>query len=100
MDKSNVKSLRFEDLPEAMGQLIQRFDRIESILLNNLNKSEPEKKEEDELLTIAEAAIFTKYAEQTLRTKVMKGEVPSIRLNGKRLFRKSELIAWIKGEKI
>ncbi|MEA5109912.1 hypothetical protein SDC9_21030 [bioreactor metagenome] len=100
MDKSNVKSLRFEDLPEAMGQLIQRFDRIESILLNNLNKSEPEKKEEDELLTIAEAAIFTKYAEQTLRTKVMKGEVPSIRLNGKRLFRKSELIAWIKGETI
>ena len=100
MDKPNTKNLRFEDLPEAMGQLIQRFDRIESILLNNLNKSEPEKKEEDELLTIAEAAIFTKYAEQTLRTKVMKGEVPSIRLNGKRLFRKSELIAWIKGEKI
>lgn len=98
MVKSIKECLKFDDLPEAMGQLIQRFDRMESILLNSLNKSEPEKKADEEYLTIPQAAKFTKYAEQTLRSKVMKGEIPTLRLNGKRLFRRSELIAWINGE--
>ena len=89
-----MEKLRFEDLPEAVSMLNEKIDLIISLLrlqteqlafLINGN----------EFLTVPEAAKLTRYSEQTIRLKVMQGNIPSIKLGGKRLFNKEELLKWI-----
>ncbi len=46
-------------------------------------------------MNVPEVARLTKYTEQTIRTKVMNNEIPSHKMDGKRIFKKSEILKWI-----
>ena len=81
------------NLPQAVTIIFQELDSIKSLLLNKTNQSE-----NDQLLTIKEAAAEVKLSVQTLYGYVSRREIPfSKRPKSKRLwFSKLDLIKWIK----
>jgi len=61
-----------------------------------LKMEETSLKEASEVyLTVKQVSEMTHYAEATIRIKVMTNEIPSLRVNGRRLFRKSDILVWL-----
>ena len=86
-------NITYDNLPQAVAGLYQRFDDLEKKLLKG---SEEEPVEEDELLVINQAAILVKKSVATIYTLVHRGEIPCFKRGGRLYFSKLELIAWIK----
>lgn len=87
-----MNTLTFEQLPQAVGQLYDKLDKIEQLILNNNNPQAPQ----DERMNIAQAAEFLGLAIATIYGKVSRREIP-VNKRGKHLyFYKSELEAWIR----
>lgn len=85
------QAITFNDLPELMGQLLERVCHIENLLSNQQVILE-----NDELMNAVTTAKFLNLSISTLYTKVCRGEIPALK-PGKRLyFNKRELIEWIK----
>ena len=88
-----MQPFTFEQLPQIVGQLLQKIERIESLL--NASTTLP-KIEADTLLNIQEAADFLRLSVPTLYGKVSARLIPFSK-PGKRLyFSKAELTEWIK----
>jgi excisionase family DNA binding protein len=92
-----MKQFTFEDLPNIIGKLFVKLDKIEKLLkarkINNSDNNE-------ELLTIEGAAELLKLSVATIYTKVCKNEIP-VNKQGKRLyFYRAELLDWIKSGRI
>lgn len=86
-------SITFNEVPEAICQVIERLTSIEKLLAENgsITKTEP-----DQLLTIQQAGEFLNLSVPTLYGYVQRAEIP-VNKRGKRLyFSKQELFDWIK----
>jgi excisionase family DNA binding protein len=87
-----METLTFDQLPQAVTQLLEKVNHIESLLTENGIHSP----ETDNLFTITQAATFLNLAVPTLYSKVSRKEIP-VNKRGKRLyFYKSELEDWIR----
>ena len=92
-----MKSYKFEDLPEILGELFEKVSNIEMILLQSKTSSGIA---DDELLDVSQAAELLKLSVATVYTKVCKNEIPANK-QGKRLyFYRSELLTWIRSGRI
>jgi excisionase family DNA binding protein len=92
-----MEQFTFEDLPNIIGKLSRKIDKIEKLLkaksFSNTDKNE-------ELLTIEGAAELLNLSVSTIYTKVCKNEIP-VNKQGKRLyFYRAELLNWIKSGRI
>lgn len=91
-----MTEITFEQLPKAVGELFEKLNNIERLLIEQSSTRTPEA---DTLLTISQAASFLNLAVPTLYSKVSRQEIPCSK-NGKRLyFSKDELTEWIKSGK-
>jgi excisionase family DNA binding protein len=92
-----MKQFTFEDLPNIIGKLFVKLDKIEKLLkARKINDSD----NNEELLTIEGAAELLKLSVATIYTKVCKNEIP-VNKQGKRLyFYRAELLDWIKSGRI
>jgi len=97
--KSISMELTFDNLPTQVSQINDRLDKIEK-LLKQQNNNKPESNEDD-LLTVKEAAQFLHLSVPTVYSKCQRRELPYIKPNGsKRLyFSKNDLLNWMKGNK-
>jgi excisionase family DNA binding protein len=92
-----MKPYKFEDLPDIIGELLIKIERIEKLLQENKVNTVSS---HDELLTISEAAILLKLSVATIYSKVCRNEIPANK-QGKRLyFYRGELLNWIKSGRI
>lgn len=85
-----MEKITFEQLPETVALLLEKVERIETLLLE-----QPES-HTDDLLNIRQAAKFLDLAVATVYSKVCRKELP-VNKKGKRIyFYRSELTEWIK----
>lgn len=91
-----MKPFTFDQIPKMMGKLLDKMERIES-LLKGLS---PEGNSPDELLNITEAAKLLNLSVATIYSKVSRNEIPVCK-KGKRLyFSKKELTDWVHSGKV
>lgn len=89
-----AQQLSFDQLPEAVGTLLQKFDRLESLLQSFTEAGQNQ--QADKLLSIDEAATFLNIKKATIYSKVSRRELPYMK-QGKRLyFSKVELLDYLK----
>ena len=81
------------NVPQMVTLLIEKMERMESMLLDKSNQPE-----NDKMLTIAEAAAEVKLSVKTLYGYVSRRQIPfSKPPNSKRLwFSRQDLISWMK----
>ena len=86
-----METLTFEKLPEAIAILLEKVERIESLLAD-----QPLVNEGNDRMTVTQAAEFLTMAVSTIYNKVSLKEIP-VNKKGKRLyFYKTELEDWIR----
>ena len=86
-----MESFGFDKLPDVIKRLFEKVEHIEEML----QELQPKDPQENELLTIQEAAEFLKVTVAALYTKVSRQEIP-VSKPGKRLyFNKTDLKKWI-----
>jgi excisionase family DNA binding protein len=90
-----MKNLTFDQLPQAVGELFVKLEKIEQLLLAGKNNPV---QETSDLLTVQEAAAYLHLSVPTLYGYVSKNTIPFCKRPGsKRLwFSKQELTEWIK----
>jgi excisionase family DNA binding protein len=85
--------ITFEQLPETIGIIHQKIDRIAALLQQNKTLQEPDA---DELLSVQQAATFLKLSVATLYGFTHNATIPFCK-KGKRLyFSKLDLTEWVK----
>lgn len=87
-----MEPFNFNELPEVVRQLFEKVERIEIIL----ERLEPKKDDEGELLSIEEAATFLKVSVAALYTKVSRNEIPFSKPARRLYFSKTDLKEWIR----
>jgi len=88
-----MTEITFDQLPEAVSQVLNKLEKIEQFLLDKGNKPQPEP---EELLTVQGAAKLLNLSVPTIYGLTMRAEIPVCK-RGKRLyFSKQELTQWIK----
>jgi excisionase family DNA binding protein len=88
-----VMELTFEKLPEAVAGLISKLDRIERLIKEQGNSSHPD---EDQLLTVQEAATLLNLSVPTIYGYVNRAEIPVCKKSKRLYFSKQQLTDWIK----
>lgn len=84
--------ITFDQLPGAVSKLSEKLDTIERLLTEQRKPVE----QQDDLLTIDQAAEFLTLSKPTLYSKVSRRELPFMK-RGKRLyFSKDELMGYLK----
>lgn len=79
----------------------ERFDRLESMILDIAARPQPEHREEPAYMSVTEAARFINLSVQSVYNLTHKGEIPCIRRRKNLLFRRDELTVWLEqGRKI
>lgn len=84
------KPISFNDLPEAISEVLKRISRIEEIITA---PSPPEQGEE--LLNAQQAADLLQITLPTLYNKVAKREIPHIKKHKRLMFYRSELMDYL-----
>ncbi len=88
-----MNNLTFNDLPQAVIELYNKLNNIETLLLEKSNQPATE---QEQFLTIKEAAKFLNLSVPTIYGFTQRAEIPVCK-RGKRLyFSKLGLIEWIK----
>ena len=87
-----MANLTFEQLPEAVSELLLSVNRIENLLL----EKQIEQDRQSELLDVKEASSFLSLSVSTIYTKVCRGEIPALKPGRRLYFDKNELVNWIK----
>ena len=85
----------FDQLPTAVAVLQSSFERMESLLLQK-ETLQPE----DEIFDTSKAVSFTGFSKPTIYGYCQKREIPHYKKGGKTFFFKSELIQWLKENKV
>lgn len=86
-----MDKLSFEDLPEAVGMILEKLDALQASIAG---QTAVEAKEQ-EPMNIDCAAAFLGLAKATLYSKVCRGEIPAFKLGKKLLFDRSELHSYL-----
>ena len=89
-----MKNLCFENLPEAVGLLIEKIESLEKHLLENSGKRTTE--QSDQLMTVDQAAEFLNLAKPTVYSMVSRGELPYMKRSKRLYFSRKDLIAYIR----
>jgi excisionase family DNA binding protein len=90
-----MELLTFDQLPKAVGELLEKVPKIEDILSHET--SSPHDTENP--ISIQQAATLINLSISTIYGKVCRREIP-VSKRGKRLyFNKTELLEWIKAGK-
>lgn len=87
--------ISFENLPKAVGQLAEKLESIEAFLMDKLQEPAP-KAQEEQLLTVEQAAKFLGLSIATIYSKVSRGELPVMKRSKRLYFSNLELIAYLK----
>ncbi len=87
--------ITFNELPDEISRMSKQLDEIRNFLFER-DEPQPEP-EQNELLTIQQAAELLHLTVPTIYTKTSKGELPGVCKQGKRLyFDKQVLTDWIR----
>lgn len=90
----NTEVLTLETLPKAVGTLLEKVNRLETLLTQKQEQPTPEPTEE--FLSIEEAAKLLHLTVPTMYSKHSRGELPGVSKRGKRLyFSKKILLEWL-----
>lgn len=87
--------LSFEQLPKAVGQILDSLERIEKLLLQK-EVIVSEADNDSPFLTVHEAAKFLKVPSSSIYKRTCIGEIPCLKKGGRLYFVKSELMDWVK----
>lgn len=85
-------NLKFEDLPEAIGELIEQNRQILKLVL----EKQTGKSAEEEVMTLSDVCEFLELKKQTIYTYASKRQIPFHKKAGKLYFFKEEIMNWIK----
>jgi len=86
-------TLRLEDLPSAVSEILQKVNGIE---LRLRMASEVSGKLENGLLTISGACVLLNLSKNTIYKLAQHRAIPYIKKGGRLYFMKDELLAWVK----
>lgn len=87
-----METINHNNLPEAMGLLLQKIERLENLIQA---KQSPEVLEY-ERLNIDEASKLTGYS----KSAIYKGFLPHYRMGKKLIFLRKELIEWMEAQTV
>ena len=88
----NKEIVSFENLPQAVGLLLEKVDLLEQLLKSQQNTSAPS----DRPMSITEAAKFLNLSVPTLYGFVSKRTIPFSKLGKRLYFSEAELTTWVK----
>ena len=83
----------FNDLPNAVSQLFIKLESIEEILKLNVRNAQPQ---DDQLLTIAQAAQFLDVSVPTIYGYVHRSTIPVMKRSKRLYFSKQDLTEYLK----
>ena len=90
----NEKKLSFDGLPQAVGKLFLKLEKIERLLqLSNLEQQE---NKEELPITISEVANILNLSKATIYSKVSRNEIPFAKRGNRLYFYKSEISKYLK----
>ena len=84
------KSISYNDLPEAISEILSRISNIESIV-----KAPHATEQKEELLNAKQAADLLQIALPTLYNKVSNRDIPHIKKHKRLVFHRSELMEYL-----
>ena len=88
----NTQVITFENLPQAVSQLIEKVDSLTTLLESKSNNTAAT----DKPMSINEAATFLKLSVPTIYGFVSRREIPFSKLGKRLYFTEIELSEWIK----
>lgn len=94
MDTINLPEPYREALAKLQNDLASVLETVTRIEVQSMQHATQENSEI--FLNVKEIAELTKYSEQTVRTKIMTDDIPTFKMNGRRLARKSVILEWVK----
>ena len=68
--------------------ILERLDRIESIITDRSSKHEP-------LMTLKDVSNYARVCDATIRRAIAKGTIKQFKSSGKRLFRRADVDKWL-----
>lgn len=89
-----MKNLNFEQLPNAVSELMEKLDVIEG-LLRNQRSLEPIAIQ-NQFLTVIEAAKYLNLAVPTVYSLVSKGELPYMKRSKRLYFSREDLMNYVR----
>ncbi|MBE0661391.1 MAG: helix-turn-helix domain-containing protein [Bacteroidales bacterium] len=89
-----MKTISFNNLPEAVGLLIEKIDRLERILSEQTTQSPSVA--QPELMTVPQAAKFLNLAVPTVYSMVSRGEFPYMKRSKRLYFSKDDLMNYVR----
>jgi len=88
-----MEKLTFDKLPQSVQLLLNKTTQLESLIKEILSQRD---QNQDDLLTIKEAATLLHLKPSTVRSKIAARTIPSYKEGKRRYLLRSELIHWIK----
>ncbi len=89
-----VKEMCFDNLPEAVGLLIEKVESLEKMLMEKPVHHQPTQTKQ--LLTVREAAEFLSLAVPTVYSMVSRGDLPHMKRSKRLYFDREELMSYLK----
>ncbi len=89
-----MKNISFDQLPEAVNQLNQKLENIESLLLKQ--QSSTPVGNHEKILNVKQVAEMLGLTVPTIYSKVNKGELPYMKLSKKLYFSTLEIMEYLK----
>ncbi|MBU2020194.1 MAG: helix-turn-helix domain-containing protein [Bacteroidetes bacterium] len=86
--------LKFEDLPDAIAQLIEQ----NNLILKSIQEASFSKRDNEEILTLSRICELLELKRQTIYSYVSKKQIPYHKKGGKLYFFKKEIADWIETE--
>ena len=68
--------------------ILERLDRIESIITDRSSKHEP-------LMTLKDVSNYARVCDATIRRAIAKGTIKPFKSEGKKLFRRADVDKWL-----
>jgi excisionase family DNA binding protein len=68
--------------------ILERLDRIESIVTDRASKNDP-------LMTLKDVSNYARVCEATIRRAIHKGTIKPFKSSGKKLFRREDVDSWL-----
>ena len=68
--------------------ILERLDRIESIVTDRSSKNDP-------LMTLKDVSNYARVCEATIRRAIHKGTIKPFKSSGKKLFRREDVDTWL-----
>lgn len=95
------KQLTFEQMPEAVCQLLQEINSIKNYLLNSspLNNGQNFSKPEKEFLTVEEVSNILDLKKSSIYQLIYQNKIPHYKRGGRLYFDSIEIDEWVRSGK-